>query len=314
MPGGMKPSKLLRADLALLLATVIWGVSFTVVKKSLAQSSPVLFICLRFWIAAVVMAAILPRSLRGITVPTLKRGAWLSVLLLGGFLFQTIGLRTTTPSRSAFITSLSVLLVPVFGYFLFRRRPTVRTMIGVAVATVGLALLTTQGIEMSFSRGDTLTLMCAVVFALHMVFLGRYVREDDFRQLLILQLAGSAAICSLALPVLETPFLVWDSRFAVYLVITGVLATGICLYLQNDAQQYTTANRTALIFSLEPLFAALFAYLLLGQMLTRREWIGGLLVVVGIIVSEWRRSGTGENRTVRAQETAGHENGNLNVG
>ena len=285
----VKIPRLLQADLSLLAITLVWGGSFTIVKLSLAQTSPVLFICLRFWIAALVTVAFMPRAFADLSFLTFKRGLALSFALLGGFVFQTIGLRTTTPSRSAFITSLSVLLVPVLGFFLFKRRPRPRTLLGVAIATIGLGLLTLEAIPLRFTRGDLLTLFCAVVFALHILLIGKYLPTSDFRQLVLLQLCGSALLCTLILPMLETPFLVWDFRIAVYLLVTGVLATGLAIYVQNRAQQYTTPNRTALIFSLEPFFAALIAYHILGQSLSPKEWVGGALVLAGILTSEFRR-------------------------
>ena len=286
----MKIPKLLRADLSLLAITFIWGSTFTIVKLSLAQVSPILFICLRFWIATAVTVAFMPGVLAGISSRTLKQGANLALALLGGFVFQTLGLRGTTPSRSAFITSLSVLLVPLLGFLLFHHRPRIRTLIGVGLATVGLGLLTLNAIPMRFARGDVLTIICAMVFALHILLIGRYLPTSDFRELVVLQLGGSALLCTLILPMLETPFLVWDFHIAFYLVVTGVFATGLAFYVQNYAQQFTTPNRTALIFSLEPFFAALIAFLILGQTLTAKEWAGGVLVLAGILISEFRRS------------------------
>jgi len=285
----MKIPKTASADLALIFVTIIWGSTFGIVKKALAQVSPVLFITLRFWIATALTVALMPGSLRNMSLETFRRGSVLASLLLGGFVFQTLGLRGTTASKSAFITSLSVLLVPILGFVLFRHSPRRQTLAGVIVATVGLGLLTLETLEFKFGSGDTLTLLCAVVFALHILFIGRYSPISDFRQLVILQMAVSALVASLATPMLETPFLVWDVPFTLYLFVTGVLATALGFYVQNRAQQFTSANRTALIFSLEPLFAALFSYLLLGQTLSSKEWLGGGLVVAGILISEIRR-------------------------
>lgn len=288
----MKISKALQADLALMVITIIWGSTFTIVKKSLAQVSPILFIALRFWVATVIVVACMPGSVRNISTKTLRRGMVLAVVLVGGFIFQTVGLRSTTPSHSAFLTSLAVLLVPVLGLLFFRNRPRTQTLVGMALAVVGLGFLTLTGAELNFRIGDVLTLLCAVVFALHMLFLGRYLPQADYRQLIILQMAGGALICTLALPILETPFLVWDVNFTLYLFITGVLATGFAYYSQTRAQQYTTPDRTALIFSLEPFFAALFAYLILGDVLTPKEWLGGALVMAGIITAEYGHTGS----------------------
>jgi drug/metabolite transporter (DMT)-like permease len=284
----MKIPRPVQADLALILATLIWGSTFTIVKQTLAQVSPMLFITLRFLVATSVTVAFMPGVLRNISAETFRCGSTLAAFLLGGFFFQTLGLQGTTPSRSAFITSLSVLLVPVLGFFLFRHRPRPQTLAGVVIAATGLGFLTLDTLELKLSYGDALTLMCAVSFALHILFVGRY-STSDYRQLFILQLALSAGVAAVATPIVETPFLVWDVLFSIYLLITGVLATALGFYIQNRAQRLTTAKRTALIFSLEPIFAVLFAYLLLDQAPTKKEWLGGTLVLAGILTSEMRR-------------------------
>ena len=285
----MKIPKPVQADLALILATLIWGSTFTVVKQTLAQVSPLLFITLRFLVATAVTIAFMPRVLRNISGDTFRQGLTLAAFLLAGFFFQTLGLQGTTPSRSAFITSLSVVLVPILGFLLFQHRPRPQTLAGVLIAATGLGFLTLDTLQFKLSYGDALTLLCALSFALHILFIGRYSQVSDYRQLFILQLALSAGIAALATPILETPFLVWDVLFSIYLLITGVLATALGFYIQNRAQRFTTANRTALIFSLEPIFAVMFAYLLLDQAPTKKEWLGGGLVLVGILTSQMRR-------------------------
>ncbi len=285
----MKIPRLVKADLSLLLITVIWGSTFLVVKKSLAQVSPILFIALRFWVGTVVLIAFMPLALRGLSLKTLRRGLVLAALLLGGFVFQTLGLRWTTSSRSAFISSLVVLLVPALGYFIFHHRPRARTLVGVVMATIGLAMLTLNTIPMNFTAGDLLTGVCAVVFALHILFIGRYLPESDYRQLAIIQMAGCALFCTLILMLLETPFLVPDVSFYAYLLVTGVLATGFAFYMQIKAQRDTTPNRTALIFSLEPFFATLVLNGVLGESISRKGWIGGLIMVFGILIAELGR-------------------------
>jgi drug/metabolite transporter (DMT)-like permease len=286
----MRLSKSVRADIALILITIIWGCTFTLVKKSLAQVSPITLIALRFWVATAAILLWMPRTFLRVSRATLRRGAILSIFLFGGFVFQTLGLRTTTPARSAFITALSVLLVPVLGFFVFRHRPRSRTLAGVAIAATGLGLMTLDRMELVLNRGDVLTLICAFVFAFHILFVGRYVTDDNYRELVAIQVAGSALLCTVVLPLFEVPFVVWDPALAVYVFVLGVLATAVAYYGQNWAQRFTTPDRTALIFSLEPFFAAMFAYALLDQTLAAREWVGGILVIAGIVTSEYRRA------------------------
>jgi drug/metabolite transporter (DMT)-like permease len=284
----MKIPKSIQADLALIAITFVWGSTFTVVKSSLAQISPILFVALRFWIATAIVLAFMPRQIVRISAKSFCRGVILSIFLLGGFIFQTLGLRNTNPSYSAFITSLSVLLVPLLGFFFFRDRPKPQTIVGIGLATLGLYFLLMNITDITMGSGDVLTLICAILFALQILFLGLFVSTTDYRQLMILQVAGAAVLCTIMIPFLESPFVIWNSRLILYLFITGVLATAIAFYVQARAQQYTTTNRAALIFSLEPFFAALFAYWILGQVLTAREWIGGGLILAGILASELR--------------------------
>jgi drug/metabolite transporter (DMT)-like permease len=140
---------------------------------------------------------------------------------------------------------------------------------------------------------------------LQILFLGHFVRSTDYRQLMLLQMAGTAVFCTILIPILETPVIHWNSSLLLYFFVTGVLATAVAFYVQARAQQFTTANRAALIFSLEPFFAALFAYWLLGQVLTLREWVGGTLILAGILVSELRLSSsrTQNGSTVPVLET-----------
>lgn len=276
--------------MALIAITFLWGSTFTVVKSSLEQVSPILFVAVRFWLATAVVLACMPRQIAAISAKTLRKGLLLSVFLLGGFVFQTLGLRSTDPSDSAFITSLSVLLVPLLGFLFFRHRPRRQTIAGIILATAGLYLMLAPMPDMDLRPGDALTLVCALLFAFQILFLGRFVAGADFRHLMIIQTAGVALFSTVMVPFLETPFIIWSPRLILYFFITAVLATALAFYVQARAQQYTTANRAALIFSLEPLFAAFFAYWLLGDVLRAREWMGGCLILAGILVSEIRIS------------------------
>jgi drug/metabolite transporter (DMT)-like permease len=284
----MKIPKYIQADLALVGITFIWGSTFTIVKRSLAQVSPVFFVAIRFWVAAVILSIAMPGQLKQIPRKAICQGFILSLMLLGGFVFQTLGLRNTNPSYSAFITSLSVLLVPLVGFLLFRHRPRPQTLAGVILATFGLFLMLVHEAELNLKKGDLLTLVCAILFAFHILLLGRFVTISDFKQLALVQIFFTALLCTILVPVLETPFVTWDGGLLFSLFVTGVLATALALFVQTWAQRLTTAYHAALIFSLEPLFAALFAYWILGQVLTSREWLGSTLILAGILISEAR--------------------------
>ena len=179
-----------------------------------------------------IVLALMPGQIRHITRSSLVRGLWLSVMLLGGFVFQTLGLRSTSPSYSAFITSLSVLLVPLLGLVIFHHRPRIQTIFGIVLASAGLFLLLIRLADLEMRSGDVLTLICAAMFAFQILLLGRFVATTDYRQLLLLQMAGTA-LSTLMSPMLETPYIAWDWTVAFYLFITGVLATAFALYVRR---------------------------------------------------------------------------------
>jgi drug/metabolite transporter (DMT)-like permease len=254
----MRVSKSIQADIALLFITVVWASTFAVVKQCPNQISPVLFLSVRFGIASLAIISFMPRVLTGIPRRTLLRGSILSLLMAAGYILQTVGLRETTASRCAFVTSLFVLFVPLLGFLVIRYRPRPQTLCGIALATVGLGLLTLNPRNFTIGRGDLFTLLGAIVFALQIVLLGCYVKTSDYRQLAALQITGTAVICTVTMPVLETPFAKWDLTLVLSLLMTGVLATAFATYVQSSAQRHTTANRAALVFSLEPFFASFF--------------------------------------------------------
>jgi drug/metabolite transporter (DMT)-like permease len=282
--------KLVQAEILLVFITIIWGSTFTVVKKALLQVSPILLVTLRFWIAAAVIAFFMRGQFRNINSRTVLQGVILSVAFLGGFVLQTLGLRDTTPSNSAFITSMCVLLVPVLGFLIFRYRSSAQTVVGILIATAGLILLLADSSNFSLHSGDFLTLICAFMFAFHILFLGRFVLQSNYRQLVFLKMVCSAVLCSIMTPLLEVPVVIWDPYLIFYLFVLGVLATALAFFIQGWAQQYSNPNHTALIFSLEPVFATIFAFIFLDQSFSVKEWAGGVMILAGILVSEIRMS------------------------
>jgi drug/metabolite transporter (DMT)-like permease len=284
----MRVAKSIQADLLLVIITFIWGSAFTIVKQSLAQTSPILFVSMRFWVAALVLTVCIPGKMRDIPGKTMLHGFLLSLVLFGGFIFQTLGLRSANPSKSAFITSLSVLLVPLLGFLLFRDRPGKQTLAGVLLATAGLFLMLAHTVDLRIGSGEALTLIGAVLFGVQILLVSRFVSAGGYQQLMLLQILGTAILSSLAIPLIEKPFIVWSAGLVGYIAIAGVFATALAFFVQGYAQRLTSANHAALVYSLEPFFAALFAFWILGQVMSAREWVGAILILAGILVSELR--------------------------
>jgi drug/metabolite transporter (DMT)-like permease len=273
-----------RADALLVAATAIWGVSFVVVKEALAGASPLAFLSLRFAIAAVVLAPF--TDLRTpFSRAELRAGGLLTLLLASGFAAQAVGLQFTTPARSAFIVALSSVLAPVVGFVVLRQRPRWLVAAAVAIAGGGIYLLTAPD-GGGLNRGDLLTLITAVVFGGQIVAVAELSRQHDARRLVWLQLAGTAVAAGVASVALE-PVRVSGSLDVVgALVFTGVGATALALVWQMDAQRHMSAARAALIFCLEPVFAAAASWIWLGERLSLTQWIGAGLILGGMVLAE----------------------------
>ena len=298
-------TKRLQAELALLLNALIWGATFTTVKNALTDASPILFVAVRFSLAGIVLVLLYVRKLdRRVLLP----GSIAGLLLFAGYAFQTTGLRFTTPSKSAFITGLAIPVVPLLSFIVYRRRPRPAELAGVLAATLGMGLMTLQDVHLQVNPGDLLTAFCAVAFAGHIVALGYLSswatgKGLGFESLAVWQIVTAAVFASVSFGWLDraagsTPHWHTSGRLWIALAITGLLATAFAFTIQTWAQQYTTATRTALIYALEPVFAWGFSWLLAGEVLSRRATLGAVLILVGILLVEVKRTDAGQHPIV----------------
>jgi drug/metabolite transporter (DMT)-like permease len=282
-----RPERLVRlqADGVLFLITAFWGSTFVVVKDALGFADPYSFLALRFLIGAVVLSAMVRRRL--LLPQNLRRGVVLGVFLFLGFVLQTVGLTATTPSRSAFITGLCVVFVPMWSLVLFRRVPRVTSLLGVLLAAVGLYYLTGASAAQGggLSLGDVLTLGCAVAYALHLLFTERYAQREGVSALVAVQLWVVALLSALCLPFVEVR-VEWTRPLVGALLFCGVFASAMALSVQTWGMARTSAVRAALLFSLEPVFTAAYSVALGYETLGPREWGGGALIIAGVLVSE----------------------------
>ncbi len=289
----------LRANLLLLAVVVVWGSTFVLVKAALQDISPTLFNLLRMALACTVLTAFYRPRFGDLTRRQWLGGATVGICLAAGYQFQTIGLRFTTPSKSAFITGSVVVLVPVFlgmAWLVRRRgtRPDLRTLMGAVLAFAGLALLTLPAESSALASlhevnpGDWLTLGCAAAFALHILALGHATRTTPYHSLAILQTGFAALLLSSTLWVFDKPFLHWTPRLCFALAVTSLLATAAAFTIQTWAQTVLSPANTALLLTLEPVFAWLTAFLFLRENLTLRGWAGASLVLAGILFTELR--------------------------
>jgi drug/metabolite transporter (DMT)-like permease len=274
-----------RAELALLATTFIWGSTFALVKIAMGSISPVLFVAIRFVVATVVLLLFFARRIFPIPASAVFKGGVLSLFLFLGFVAQNIGLTITTASKSAFITGMMVIFVPLLQYIVERRLPKVGNIVGVVVVAMGLWFLTTPE-GAGLNAGDALTLVCSLLFAVYIVYLDVISREMTVLQLLFLQMAWTAGFAVVATPVFETPKFIWSWEAAGALLYLTAFATLLSTYVQTRFQKDTTPTRAVVIFSVEPVIAALVAAILLGERLGALGMLGGALIISGVLVSE----------------------------
>ena len=288
------------ADLALTAIMAVWGSTFAILRLlmggagSQAEASPLLLVAARMGLATGLLALVLAatakgraqlRSLRG---PLLRDGLLVGALLGVGFLLQTEGLQRTSASRSGFLTGLLVVFVPLLEWLLFRKLPAWPALLGIALAFAGMTVLSAPWSDAAAATlvGDWLTVGCAVIFAGHVIALGRIAARHPVLPLLLLQLGVACACAAVLGPLVEAQHFSGTPRLWLGLVFLALFATLLAFGIQTWAQKVMPAVRVALLSALEPVFAALWAGLLIGERLTGRELLGGALIVFGVAVGE----------------------------
>ncbi len=273
-----------QADLTLVLATLIWGMAFPVVKVALASATPLAFLAARFGVASVLLLPFIRFNLapsRGEVLGGLVLGALVAV----GFITQTVGLVSTTPARSAFIVAISSVIAPIVAFAVLGQRPRWLTAAALVIAGLGMYLLTAPDAG-GLNTGDIWTLGCAVCFGGQIVAVTELSRRYDVGRLVWLQLVATAVVSGLALPLFEEPRIRWTPAFAGAFAYLVLFPSAVAFALQARAQRHMSSARAALIFCLEPVFAGLASWLWLGERLSAAQWAGGGLIMVGMVVAD----------------------------
>lgn len=281
-----------KAEILLLIITVIWGVTFSFTKIGLIYSTPILYLTLRFAIAVIFVYLVWFYKINRISKRTFLFGTVLGIFYAGGFLFQTIGLQYTTVTKSAFITGLSVVLTPFVYKMIEARKITLWQKIGIFTATIGLIKFTNPSFEY-LNLGDLLTFISTFFWTFYLVFMNKYTEGTSsfdytiqlvFVQFVIVLLFG--ILGSLIFEV-KAWFLIFESNLIFSLLYNGIIASILLTTIHTSVQKYTTPVKAALIFSLEPVFAGIFAYLIFSEILNTSELVGAIILSFGIILSEF---------------------------
>jgi len=278
-------NKQIKADLALLLVTVGWGASFILTKNALADLPTFNFLAIRFLLAFALGLAMFAGRLKTLSRKTLVSSGIVGTVLFLGYALQTIGLHHTTTSKSAFITGFSVVLVPLITALFLKKRPEAQAAAGSVMALVGLGLLTLDG-SFTINLGDLLTLIASIAFALHIISVGHFTAGCDSLMLGVFQIGVVGFWSLLTSLFFESPVIPPAGTVWVNILLLSVFCTAGAFIVQSVAQQYTTATHTALIYSGEPVFAALFGYVMIGEVLSRQGLVGAALILGGMLAAE----------------------------
>jgi len=278
----------LKAHLLLIFCTFLWGAAFVVVKDALGDATPLRFNAMRIGSAALCLLVVLNRRLWPMRLRTFAVGCFVGLWMYLGFELQTAGLALTTPSKSAFLTGLSVILTPLMLALFWRRRIRLWTAFGAAAALGGLYLLTMPGgASFELSRGDLLTIGNAVAWTFQIIFLSRATQRHPFEQIVAVEMLSAGLLMALTAPLLEPQgYLHWTPRMGWAMAAMVLLPTVFAMMVQGWAQKFTPPTHAALIYALEPVFTAIVSYLWLGERLGWRGGMGAALILGGVVLSE----------------------------
>jgi len=275
-----------KADISLFLVTIGWGISFLLTKNSLDFLETYNFLAIRFLLAFFISYGIFYKKFKNVNKKTVKYGIGLGILLFLHYALQTVGLNYTTVSKSAFITGLNVIMVPVFSAIIIKKVPERKVVFSTIIAFAGLGLLTLNGNIDGVNIGDIYTLLCAFVFALYIILVGKYTVKVESISFATIQL-GVVGILSLITsfmiesPVVPTEIAAWGN-----IIFLSVVCTSGAYLVQNVAQKYTSPSHTALIYTGEPVFAAFFGYIFLEELLSFRGTLGAVMILSGMLIVE----------------------------
>lgn len=273
------------ADIMLLIITVFWGASYILTKIGLESLTPFNLTAIRFIIAFLVSAAVFYKNILKSDLKTIKYSLVLAVILFFVFISMTFGIKTTSASNAGFLISLSVVFIPIISALFLKQKIEKKVIMGVCMATVGIALLTLNT-QLKIGTGDLLCIICALLFAVHVVVTGVYTRNVDSISLGVIQL-GFVGLFSLIFSMITERVMLPDNPKSWFAVLSlSILCTAAGYIVQTTAQQYTSASHTGLILSLEPVFSAVFAYIFLEEVLSPKGYVGAVILLFSVLIAE----------------------------
>lgn len=281
----MENKKVLYADIALLIVAIVWGSGFVVTKNALAHLTPMYLVFYRFLIAAILLGVVMHKRLLKAEKKDIKAGIIIGIFLFGGFAFQTVGLQYTEAGRQAFITATYVVMVPFLYWAITKKKPDNFEIFAAFLCTIGIGILSLEK-NLTIGYGEFLTLLCAIMFALHVASIGYFAPKSDTIVIAIVQLA-TTAILSLILAMFTEGINFGIAREAIGgILYLGIFSSMIAFLLQTVAQKYTSSTHAAIILSMEAVFGSILGIILLNEGVTVKFIIGCLAILISVITSE----------------------------
>ncbi|OCS87110.1 DMT family transporter [Caryophanon tenue] len=283
-----------QANILLVFVTIGWGSSYLFTKYGLAELQPINLVAYRFLIAFLVMYAIFYKRMRHVIKETIQASIILGIILCCVSSVFGYALIVTTASTAGFLIATTVVMVPMLMIILTKQAPTRQVKIGTVIVITGIALFSIHD-SISFEIGMILCLFTAFLYALHIVLNNRFAQKNDGIQLGVLQLGFGGLFATICTPLFETPALPQTSQGYMAVIMLALICSAFAVVMQSWAQQYTTAEHTGFIFALEPIFAAILAYIFLHESMSQQEILGALFIFLGVVVA---------NHTPRKKEYA----------
>ncbi len=267
----------------LLLVTIIWGSTFFIIKDTVASVSEFFIVFGRTFIAAASMITFLLFKNRKslLNIFSLKKGTILGFLMAIIYSSQTIGLKYTSSGHSAFVTGAAVIVVPILLYVFFKQKIKFITIISILIVFFGLFLLT-YDLKTKINIGDLITLITAVSLAIHTILAGRFVRKTDVFALVTYQFLAASFFSFIAFIITGNNFVIPETKELSAIIYLGLIGTLVCYFITIWVQKYVSAIKVALAFSMEPVFAAIFGYFALNEVLNIKEFAGAFLILSGL--------------------------------
>ena len=275
----------LKADLMLLLVTFFWGSSILLTKIGLKHLQEYNLISLRFFIAFLLSGIVFYKHILKTDLKTVKYAFILAVILFITYVFATFGTKYTSVSNAGFLFSLTVIFIPVLSGIFLKQIPEKKVVFGIVLSILGIGLLTLNS-QLHIGYGDILCILCALFYAVHVMVAGSIAKDVNAISLGVLQLGFVGVLSFIFSIFMETPKLPVGSESWLSVLALSIFCTAIAFIVQLIAQQHTTPTHTGLIFSLEPVFSAIFAFIFTGETLTTRGYFGASLLLISVLVAE----------------------------